>query len=114
MGPTHVYLGEIRMICMMCTRFVGCDLCDLDLMHNFSIAAKKDLDDLDHDLSEVRKLYMEQLRTSVQIESEIGATCLSIVLYSSSNKTGDNGSQKFEIPEDPSRSLPERSPLDPI
>ena len=41
------------MICMICTCFAGWDLYDLDLMHNFSISAKKDLDYLDHDLSEV-------------------------------------------------------------
>ena len=40
---------------MICTFFAGSDLYDLDLMHNFSISAKKDRDDLliDHDLSEV-------------------------------------------------------------
>ena len=43
------------MICMICTCFAGWDLYDLDLMHNFSISAKKDLDYLDHDLSEVCK-----------------------------------------------------------
>ena len=41
------------MICMICACFAGWDLYDLDLMHNFSISAKKDLDYLDHDLSEV-------------------------------------------------------------
>ena len=40
------------MISMICTCFAGWDLYDLDLMHNFSISAKKDLDYLDHDLSE--------------------------------------------------------------
>ena len=43
------------MICMIWTCFAGWDLYDLDLMHNFSISAKKDLDYLDHDLSEVCK-----------------------------------------------------------
>ena len=52
-GSAHVYLGGIRMICMICTFVAGWDLYDLDLMHNFSISAKNDLDDLDHDLSEV-------------------------------------------------------------
>ena len=55
MGSAHVYLGGICMICMICTCFTGWDLYGLDLMHNFSISAKKDLDDLDHDLPEVRK-----------------------------------------------------------
>ena len=50
-GSAHVYLGGICMICMICTCFAGWDLYDLDFMHNFSISAKKDLDDLDHDLS---------------------------------------------------------------
>ena len=39
---------------MICTCFAEEDLHDLDLMHNFSLSAKKDLDDLDHDLSEER------------------------------------------------------------
>ena len=50
-GTAHVYLGAICTICMI--YFAGLDLYHLDLMHNFSISAKKDLDDLDHDLSEV-------------------------------------------------------------
>ena len=39
----------IFMICA-CFRWV---LYDLDIMHSFSMSANKDLDDLDHDLSEV-------------------------------------------------------------
>ena len=39
----HAYLDGIYMICMICTRFSGEDLYDLDLMHNFSLSAKKDL-----------------------------------------------------------------------
>ena len=40
---------------MICTCFTAWDLYDLDFMQNFSISAKRDLDDLDHDLSEVLK-----------------------------------------------------------
>ena len=52
-GSAHVYLRGICMIYMICTCFAGWDLYGLDLTHNFSISAKNDLDDLDHDLSEV-------------------------------------------------------------
>ena len=38
-------------ICVICTCFAGWDLYDLDLEHNFYVSVKKDLDDLDRDLS---------------------------------------------------------------
>ena len=41
----------ICVICMICTCFAGWDLYDLDLVHNFYVSVKKDLDDLDRDLS---------------------------------------------------------------
>ena len=44
------------MICMICTCLPGWDLYDLPvdiIIHNFSVSAEKDLDDLDHYLSEV-------------------------------------------------------------
>ena len=50
-GSAQGYLGGICVICMICTCFAEWGLYDLDLMHNFSISAKNDLDDLDHDLS---------------------------------------------------------------
>ena len=66
------------MICMICSCLSGWDLYDLhdlhmfrrvelydlDIMHNFSILAKKDLDDLDHDLSEVCKGYTKYILRS--------------------------------------------------
>ena len=56
---TMFYLGGICtcMICMICTLFTGWDPYDLDIMQDFFISAnKRDLDDLDHDLSEVWKV----------------------------------------------------------
>ena len=50
------------MTCTTCTCLAGGDLYYLDLMHNFSISAKKDVDDLDHDLSQVCCKYNQSHR----------------------------------------------------
>ena len=44
-------LDGICVICMISTCFAGWGLYDLDLAHNFYVSVKKDLDDLDRDLS---------------------------------------------------------------
>ena len=41
----------ICVICLICTCFAWWDLYDLDLVHNFYVSVKKDLDNLDRDLS---------------------------------------------------------------
>ena len=57
MHDLHMFVAWNLYDLHICTCFAWWDLYDLDHKHNISISsAKKDLDDLDHDLSEVWKV----------------------------------------------------------
>ena len=49
--PYICWPDGICVICMICACFAGWDPYYLDIVHNFSVSVKKDLDDLDRDLS---------------------------------------------------------------